>query len=520
MPTDKLIIANRSAMQTKYGPAGLASVQAALQRLLQADAGRGLQTRILYIDDTVQMTAVGGVPVVAPSDERGAKAAVDAAFIALDPDYVVLLDGPDVVPHITLNAIAGLNDGDANIPSDLPYASNAGWSRQASSYLSITRVVGRIPAAEGDPDANNLARLIDAAAAHQPRTASHFQRPFAMSADVWQVSTQLSLSATFGPGTPLSVSPSDGHPAIDADLRRLAHFVNCHGAQADPRFYGQRGANYPVAMESSRVAPNISPGAVVAVECCYGAELYNHTLIAIDPPICISYLLNGGIAFLGSTNIAYGPASTNGQADLLTQYFLQEVLANSSTGAALLLARQKFVQGQVMASPTNLKTVAQFLLLGDPSILPCAVGQPPVHQLSIATTEAEAKSIVRSLSDQDVLAPDQNRKLRRMAMDGTGRAIGASATKPGQAVDIGPALRKRLAELARAQQIDPKEMTVLTTSGGPIYRSAAKATDVNRRVGIVVDRRDVDGTPGPFIKVVVAHMIDDRIVRMEVTESR
>jgi len=67
---DKLVIANRLAMQTKYGPNGLAAVQAALQVLVTADQARGLVTLILYIDDARQMATYGGHGVVAPTDER------------------------------------------------------------------------------------------------------------------------------------------------------------------------------------------------------------------------------------------------------------------------------------------------------------------------------------------------------------------------------------------------------------------------------------------------------------------
>ena len=56
----------------------------------------------------------------------------------------MLLDRPDVIPHIVLdNAVP--NDLDDTVDSDLPYASDVGFSKQASRYLKITRVVGRIP---------------------------------------------------------------------------------------------------------------------------------------------------------------------------------------------------------------------------------------------------------------------------------------------------------------------------------------------------------------------------------------
>lgn len=227
---DKLIVTNQSALTTKYGAAGFVAVQAALNALIAADKAKGLTTQILLIDDAAQMKAVGSSPVGGPADERGAKAAVDAAFTALTPDYILLLDGPDVVPHIALNAIAGLADGNSTIPSDLPYASAGVWSRDASRFLAVTRVVGRLPAAEGTTDTAPMIATIEASCAHAPQPASAFAPPFVISAAVWRASTQTSVNAVFGPGTGLDVAPPAAHTAIDLMLPRLAHFINCHGA--------------------------------------------------------------------------------------------------------------------------------------------------------------------------------------------------------------------------------------------------------------------------------------------------
>jgi hypothetical protein len=517
--TDKLIISNETALSAKYGAAGLAAVQAALQALVAADAQRGLATTILAIDDARAMAKLGGVPVVNAADERGAKAAVDAAFAALTPDYIVLLDGPDVVPHIMLNPISGLNDDDRSIASDLPYASTGGWSRQAANYLSVTRVVGRLPAAEGLAAPDTLIALIQAAAAHQPLQASDYQKPFAISADVWRQSTQLSIAAIFGAGTTLLLSPPDSQPALDPALASLAHFINCHGAQADENFYGQQGTNYPIALSSTPLGPNIRKGTVVAAECCYGAELYNYTLVGNAQPICLSYLLNGAIAFLGSTNIAYGPPTTNAQADLLAQYFLQTVLNGASTGRALLQARQDFIRTQVMSSPANLKTIAQFILLGDPSCQACLVPAAPAAA-AVETGEAEAKAMVLRATQESVLDGESDRKARRVALHGEGLAAGAAASRPGPLLDMAPKLAARLRALASDHGIEASDLHLIGTSGGAFYRSAVKNLEADRRIAVVIDRSSSNMAPGPSIKLMIAHIMGDAITRVEMSESR
>ena len=81
---------------------------------------------------------------------------------------------------------------------------------------------------------------------------------------------------------------------------------------------------------------------MVAAECCYGAELYDPEGGPIG--ICAAYLAKGAIGFLGSTTIAYGPADSNGSADLLCRFFLESVLEGASLGRALLEARQRFAK--------------------------------------------------------------------------------------------------------------------------------------------------------------------------------
>ncbi len=90
-----------------------------------------------------------GKKVSSPGNERQSKDAVDAIYKALEPDYLVLIDGPDVIPHLTLNNPVP-KDKDPNVPSDLPYASDASYtSRDAAKYAAVTRVVGRIPGITG-----------------------------------------------------------------------------------------------------------------------------------------------------------------------------------------------------------------------------------------------------------------------------------------------------------------------------------------------------------------------------------
>ena len=167
----------------------------------------------------------------------------------------------------------------------------------------------------------------------------------------------MSLRRTFGSSKAMFESPSSGPEWRKSDLRPLVHFINCHGADVDPTFYGEDGdctsdpvtaACFPESMTSPSLVGHIRRGTIAAAECCYGAQLYDPASVGItDRGIASRYLSEGAFAFWGSTTVSYGPSDGNDQADLICQYFLQEILNGASTGRAGLMARQSYVQQAV-----------------------------------------------------------------------------------------------------------------------------------------------------------------------------
>jgi hypothetical protein len=126
-----------------------------------------------------------------------------------------------------------------------------------------------------------------------------------------------------------------------------------------------------VAHDAGYITGKLTPGTVASVECCYGAELYDPVASQIPNQqmgIANVYMGEGAYAFWGSTTIAYGPADSNAQADLICQYFLEQVLNGTSVGRAALSARQTCVQNNLAMGPVDLKTLGQYILLGDASI--------------------------------------------------------------------------------------------------------------------------------------------------------
>ncbi|TAD85063.1 MAG: hypothetical protein EAY75_11970 [Bacteroidetes bacterium] len=263
------------------------------------------------------------------------------------------------------------------MPSDLPYACESGFGRSIDAFTGPTRVVGRIPDLPGKQRGTTyLTTVINAAIAHKPAKADVYRKYFAVTAQVWKKSTEMSLQALFNDAKGLISSPktTENVAAVytKTQLKAATHFYNLHGTSIDPCYYGQRRNNYPEALRSKNLVGMVSPGTVVAAECCYGAQLYDHMqLEPAEKSIVHTYLEQGAVAFVGSTTIAYGPADSNALADLITQYFIKNILKGASAGRAFLEARQQFLTDSgPQLDPYELKTLAQFYLLGDPAVVP------------------------------------------------------------------------------------------------------------------------------------------------------
>ena len=367
----KLIISCKKPLTSKYG-ADLKKVDALLAKLAAADKSKAITTKIVYIDDPAS-AAKAGISVAASNSEKDCKNAVDALYKKLKPDYILLFGAQDIVPFVSI--VNPASDEDSTVPSDLPYACDAPYSTRAQDFTGPTRVVGRLPDIPEKGDPGYVQTLIDTAIGAKPGKAADYSAYFGITAKVWQKSTSLSLQSIFGNSTGLLQCPTDTATSRSGNLKPLAHFINCHGAQLDYGFYGQSGSSYPESMNTKNLTGKVSKGTVVAAECCYGAQLIDANNAGANGRLSISnnYLLNGALGFLGSSTIAYGPADSNDQADLVCAYFFSSVLKGASIGRALLEARQQYLsKSGPHLDPVALKTMCQFYLLGDPSIQPVA----------------------------------------------------------------------------------------------------------------------------------------------------
>jgi peptidase C25-like protein len=470
MPT-KIVVTAQAAMAKKYG-SGWSRVKQAVGRLVKADAKRGVVSRLVALDD-----AALGAHRARAGDAASFKAALDHVFAQEQrPDYVLILGGPDVVPHQSLRN--PIDDDDADVPSDLPYACTTPAADDAVRFIAPTRVVGRLPDVPGRGSAARLLSLLDGAAGFSSRPRSDYEAYFGLSAEQWRRSTTLSLRAMFGAAAAPRTSPLEGPKWKRRDLAPLSHFINCHGGTIDPQFYGQRGAEYPVAHRAIDLPGNVAYGTVVAAECCYGAELYEPD--AKTPAgVCMHYLKAGAIGFLGATNTAYGPATRNGSADLLCRFFLESVLGGATLGRALLEARLRFVKEASPLNPMELKTLAQFLLLGDPSLRAVAPQQTRARGAAakaLASAKAMTAHAARraALSCQAAILAKGADSVASRADARAPRAVRSRLEEAARAAGCVPQRRARTYRVRRG--VDPAARSALArmASGGKTRPAARK----------------------------------------------
>lgn len=531
--TDKLIVTHGGALRRKYGPAGLARIRAALRRLVAADRRRGLVSTLVLLDDAKAMRARGASPLVDSDDYVGAKRAIDAAFRAASPDYLLIVGAPDVVPHQPLDnpLFDPPGEPDRHAWSDLPYACAGRFDTDIATFTGPTRVVGRLPDLRGATtaaEAAHLVRLIDTAARHRSRPADDYADHLALSAKTWAVSSSRNLFAVFGRRDALRTSPPSGPRFSDSAFAPLAHFINCHGNEGSPEFQGQFGKRYPIALTTRSIAGRIRPDTVAAVECCYGAQLYAAGLIGVDLPICQSYLAQGAVGYFGSTTIAYGEARRTVAADLMVQYFLLEVLDGASLGRAALRARQRYVREMVDLDPTDLKTLAQFTLLGDPSIHPVASDVPPRRK---AARRGDTAGIVHAGSRE-------RRRERRVKLAAEGvflQMTRATASTPAKRASVSRGLARTLTRIAkeagiapsrpfrvfavRPPKVDGKRPAPKSGRRAAKARAPARAAPVDRRYFVAIEKPRGAG-PGPRATAVVVKEVGGRIVDVRAYEQR
>lgn len=499
---DKVIVTNLSALKSKYGK-GTAKIEAAVKRLIASDKKRGITTRFIALDDAAAMKKLKAPLVTNSRDFKQNKQSIDAVFRALMPDYLMILGANDIVPHQNLrnplyNPVNG--DQDEFAFGDLPYACEAPYSQKPQDFTGPTRVVGRLPDLNGVADLDYLIRIIEVAAEHKQFKLSDYSSYLGISTEVWRGSTEMSLTNLFGSAKDLQLVPNKGPKWGSSLISRRTHFINCHGAPADFHFYGQRGADYPKAHDASFFNGKIKEGTIAVAECCYGGELYNPNLADGQPGICNTYLGNRAYGYFGSTTIAYGPPEGNGSADLICQYFLHSVFKGASTGRAALEARQRFIESSPELDPVDLKTLAQFNLYGDPSIVPVAAESKSTRTTRGAKAASEAAAATRADVRRQLLSKGLwLARNQPVAVERTGSTTRGSRTRGAGGALVSSSVQAALKRLASNARLARAEVMSFGIERAPEPKSMTRSMKAMRPAStafhVIVGRATEGGAP-------------------------
>ena len=447
----KVIVTNKSVLSGLYGSKMDTVVIPAINKLISADKEiRSLETLLIFVDQ-LNEKEFNIAKVTDPTDEKQNKAAIDAVCKKVKPSNVLILGGPDVIPHQVLidpmtDLIQIINqyykhypEDPAFISTDLPYASSSSYSKNISDFItSLDRVVGRIGFMNDDADM--LAKVLNTAAKSKPKKRAVYENYFAFASKFVSIGLSKivlaekivdSIIGKIFKTVKYELSPPNNWEDWDKkQVGAMTHLFLCHGYPYYPYLLGQ-GDNetYKIALSEESIADRINEGTVVVSSACYAAQLYakeyyftswNYltditSLIpdqrdphAVRSGICDAYMKNGADAFLGST--FWGGYIRIGS------LFLQNILDGYTTGEALLKARHDFIINAGDKFDEEMQaTLAGFILLGDPSIRPVEEDKskkkdsPNTTELLISGAQNIAKSF--KVPNPTVLTKNQRQAL-------------------------------------------------------------------------------------------------------------
>jgi tetratricopeptide (TPR) repeat protein len=423
-----VIFSSWTGLETQYGPQTANVIDLELRRLAEAVHKRTGWDALVFYPDQEKSTSSLGLQPVSGTDPWKLKLSLGDLDKALSKKgemigTMVIVGGPQVVPFHELPNPT--DDFDEKILSDNPYGT------LDSNYFVPEWPLGRLPGETG-PDAGLLIEQLRCLIAHHNRsrrikslTEGSIFWPFVVivqgvmqalaagkaatnigyTAAVWRRSS----TAVFKPvGNPanIMVSPPEESKTIPGEklLSSEVSYYNLHGMEDSGEWYGQRdpseptqGPDYPVALSPMQLKKNGHAPRVVFSEACYGGHILNKSG---ENALSLKFLSLGTQAVVASTCIAYGAISTPlVAADLLGNYFWQQVKSGHTAGEALMIAKidlaREMVKRQGYLDAEDQKTLLSFVLYGDPL---AAV---------ISTSQKRGKSILRMKKHAAVKTVDE-----------------------------------------------------------------------------------------------------------------
>jgi hypothetical protein len=396
-----VLFSTKNGLDKQYGPQTRGVIDLELRRLGEALRKRTGWEILVYYPDDPQCTAPLGLQPVTELDPWKLKLALADLDKALAKKgemigMLLIVGGPEVVPFHHLPNPA--DDYDEKIASDNPYAT------LDSNYFVPEWPVGRLPGEFG-PDAGLLLEELRYLVAHHHQSRGLFgatpgsifwplvslvesifrslttkkEKPNSgYTAAVWR---RASLAVFKPVGSPSNIFVSPPVVSGKVDVERLLGpdlgYYNLHGMEDSGDWYGQRdpsepsqGPDYPVALSPKELRRNGHSPRMIFSEACYGSNILNKFE---ESAMSLKFLSLGSLVMVGSTCIAYGSVNTPlVAADLLGNYFWQQVKSGKTAGEAFMSAKiemvREMIRRQGFLDAEDQKTLLSFVLYGDPMI--------------------------------------------------------------------------------------------------------------------------------------------------------
>ena len=418
--TLKLSVTVRGRLKRKYREAALDQIDAAIQKWINKDVIRGIRTVHVAVDDSDDetMKAKGVKPVSGRVTASKVKRVIDNLWERLNPDYLVIFGGHDVIPMFKVDNPLYQQDGDDDkkVLTDNPYASSLPFLPSLpGTYLVPDRVIGRITDMLSDGDPAWFLEYLATATDWKSQSGNFYKKRYAISCSAWRKVGLECIDYIGKPASHLFLCPPTRNTSVSTrkGLSARVHMIRCHGWHKNPAFYGQKkGAHtpHPRSITSAIVRDYLQPATVVATTSCYGAQIFCPA-DATDKkgwPVASAYLRKGAFGFVGSTMSAPFRPDRMDWSDWIVSAYLRNVLRGSSIGRAFLDSKIDFAWWLVKEhnglGTADEKILIAFVLLGDPSIHP--VGTKDPHQeISLAAEERRQRRVAREL------LADETRKL-------------------------------------------------------------------------------------------------------------
>lgn len=291
-------------------------------------------------------------------------------------EYICIIgDWSDVAPYYLPNPLLTY-DGDEFCQSDSPYGCKNLYSEDDVLSIIPTVHVGRIPSRD--------INVIERALFITPQILEpHKALFFGVTDSCWTLATQTIVDSFKGvpskvldsvdidfnniPEGAVIVSPDWDEKHLNAALKKKLIqpnnllLFNVHGGADDPTWVCEDGSTDFIEIFKPGTISDFN-NSILITEACYGGALgYD------EPSVVEHFFANRGLAFIGSSNIAYGSKNENlTGADLIALHFLLGLAKGMNYAKALNFAKLETLTGDPYAEDISRKTVMSFNLFGAP----------------------------------------------------------------------------------------------------------------------------------------------------------